>query len=95
MTLAERLRALRSRNLTTSDLAYWLDRPWSTVRTWEQGRKPHVEWMEEIFARLEVLEKLPSPMIVPFAFTQPERAAFLERLKHVGRTTISRINSSE
>lgn len=83
MTFAERLQALKQKNLSTADLAFWFDRPWPTVYTWEKGRYPRGNLQAEVQIRLSALEIYGQRRkhIVPFELTQQQRMVFLKDLK--------------
>jgi hypothetical protein len=83
MTTQARLRSILERgNLTVSDLARWLDRPWATVNSWvNEGREPTGTVMDLAYLKAELkhLEhriKMGEGFPVP-SLSQSERAAYL------------------
>jgi len=72
--------------LTLSDLAFWLERPPATVRSWkEEGRVPSAAHRGLLMYRLRVLEELvdtlPHGQTIPLTIRQGERRQYLQGLR--------------
>ena len=60
MNITKRLNnVMREGNLTLSDMARWLDRPFATIRGWKRGRGMNggTQDQEVIIERLKLIEK--------------------------------------
>lgn len=71
-------------SLSTSDLAFWFDQSYATMRAWRQGTTPEPARRKQIGERLLMLEnavKIDPRLPVPLTVRAGERRAYLEGVR--------------
>jgi hypothetical protein len=71
--------------LNLSDISRWVEAPLPTVREWAKGRKPHHYKRDEVFKRLDALEKLITEKpdgIIPHGIAQQHRSRLIVELRN-------------
>lgn len=70
--------------LSVADLAYWLDLPYATVRSWRAGSEPQAARIPQVLQRLQWLEaaiaedpRLPVPLLI----RSEERRKYLKGIR--------------
>lgn len=85
--------AVKSARMAPGDLRWWFDRPYSTTRTWLNGREPRGPAGDESRQRLKLLEALIARgrgVPVPQTLSLYERPEYIKQLYNDHCPTIPR-----
>lgn len=84
LSLSDRLDACATSGaMSTSDLAWWFDQSYATVKAWRQGTTPRPARRKQIEERLQCLEKAVKTdgrFPVPLGVRAAQRAAYLRAI---------------